>query len=200
MRDSHFSRSFPPNKSIHNSCLMHTCVLRLISIYPFVCLSRHPFRLDVALTEMKKKYEMPVKGWREVAAVHNAKNERARENHKDKMEEVTLVEYLFLSASVPLSLCPSPHLSFAVGRSSYDSACLCLCLCLCCVCVYVYVCDVSVSKQQPFHPSIHTLKYLHKRKHLPLFTDCKRIWNRRWAGKFSTQPNGRYQTPHAWDG
>ena len=31
---------------------------------------------------------MPVKGWRPVAAIHNAKSERSREEHKEYMEKV----------------------------------------------------------------------------------------------------------------
>ncbi len=45
-------------------------------------------RLDATLSEMKKKHEMPVKGWRAVAAVHNAKNEVFRHSYKERMEEV----------------------------------------------------------------------------------------------------------------
>jgi hypothetical protein len=45
-------------------------------------------RLDYALTEMKRKHDMPVKGWRPVAAIHNAKSERSREEHKEYMEQV----------------------------------------------------------------------------------------------------------------
>ena len=45
-------------------------------------------RLDATLSEMKKKHEMPVKGWRAVAAVHNAKNEVFRQSYKERMEEV----------------------------------------------------------------------------------------------------------------
>ena len=45
-------------------------------------------RLEATLSEMKKKHEMPVKGWRAVAAVHNAKNEVFRQSYKARMEEV----------------------------------------------------------------------------------------------------------------
>ena len=44
----------------------------------------------MALTEMKKQYDMPVKGWRAVAAVKNAKTERFRDDYKDRMEQVLL--------------------------------------------------------------------------------------------------------------
>jgi hypothetical protein len=45
-------------------------------------------RLEATLTEMKRKHEMPVKGWRPVAAVHNAKNEMFRQSYKERMEQV----------------------------------------------------------------------------------------------------------------
>jgi hypothetical protein len=45
-------------------------------------------RLEATLTEMKKQHEMPVKGWRPVAAVHNAKNEMFRQSYKERMEQV----------------------------------------------------------------------------------------------------------------
>jgi len=38
--------------------------------------------------EIKKKYDMPVKGWRSVAALQNAKSEMFRDDYKDRMEEV----------------------------------------------------------------------------------------------------------------
>ena len=47
-------------------------------------------RLDYALTEIKRKYDMPVKGWRPILAIHNAKSERFREKHKEHMEQVRL--------------------------------------------------------------------------------------------------------------
>jgi hypothetical protein len=46
-------------------------------------------RLDCALTEMKRKHDMPVKGWRPVLAIHNAKALRFREEHKVHMEQVS---------------------------------------------------------------------------------------------------------------
>ena len=45
-------------------------------------------RLDVALMEIKKRYDMPVKGWRSVAALQNAKSEMFRDDYKDRMEQV----------------------------------------------------------------------------------------------------------------
>jgi hypothetical protein len=44
--------------------------------------------LDAALTDQKKKHDMPVQGWRSVSAVHKAKHEQWSWNYKEQMEKV----------------------------------------------------------------------------------------------------------------